>query len=56
MPNDKNPAAVALVSLRRIVDGTCLVCRAPIRGTVRRRYCSNACKMRAKGQRKKAAT
>jgi hypothetical protein len=32
---------------RRIVTTTCGVCGTPVTGTVRRRYCSNRCQVRA---------
>lgn len=36
-----------LAARRRIVSSTCAQCGTPITGTKRRRYCSDACKLRA---------
>jgi hypothetical protein len=41
---------------RRIVTTTCGVCGAPVTGTVRRRYCSNRCQVRAHRARVRART
>lgn len=40
---------------RRIVELTCAVCGTPIAGTLKRRYCSNRCAVRAFRQRQAAA-
>ena len=39
---------------RRIVERTCEVCGQPTSGTLKRRYCSNACRNRASRQRRAA--
>ena len=39
--------ARALAAQRRIVDSNCEVCGTPIRGTKKRRYCSNRCRVAA---------
>jgi hypothetical protein len=36
---------------RRRVDGACVVCGAAFNGTIKRIYCSNRCRQRAKNQR-----
>jgi len=48
-------AASQLASMRRIVSHTCPVCETEFEGLKRAVYCSEACKQRAKYQRKKAA-
>jgi hypothetical protein len=45
--NDAATAARALGAHRRRVTTQCEVCGKAIEGTVRRRYCSGACKVRA---------
>lgn len=44
-----------LAARRQIVESQCVVCGKPIRGTVRRRLCSNRCKVEAYQQRRRAA-
>jgi hypothetical protein len=48
-PENTSPteAARQLAAMRRIVDGYCIVCGTPIRGTTKKRYCSNRCAKRA---------
>jgi hypothetical protein len=43
-----------LAAHRRRVQVTCPECGAPVEGTVRRRYCSPACRLRAARQRQRA--
>jgi hypothetical protein len=42
-----------LVARRRIVEGSCAVCGTAISGTVRRKYCSNRCRVAAYTERKR---
>jgi hypothetical protein len=42
----------ALAARRPVVETTCAVCGAPIAGTRKRRYCGNACTLRAWRERK----
>jgi hypothetical protein len=44
-----------LAQQRKRVAGTCTVCGRAFEGRVGRRYCSNACSMRAYRQRQRAA-
>ncbi len=48
-------AARLSASRRRRVRTTCAVCGREVEGTTRRRYCSNACKLRAARQQHRAA-
>jgi hypothetical protein len=45
---DATVFARALAARRRIVEGVCEVCGAPIQGTSKKRYCGNACRLRAR--------
>ncbi len=40
-------AAQILAALRRRVTTTCVVCGNAVQGTTKRRYCSDACRVRA---------
>jgi predicted nucleic acid-binding Zn ribbon protein len=42
-----------LVARRRIVESSCAVCGTAISGTVRRKYCSNRCRVAAYTERKR---
>ena len=43
-----------LQSLRKIVNGSCVVCEREFAGYVGKKYCSNRCAQRAKYQRNKS--
>jgi predicted nucleic acid-binding Zn ribbon protein len=47
MNTNVGEAARQLASQRRQVVGKCTVCGQPFTGTTKRRYCSEACRVRA---------
>lgn len=47
MSSEQSDAARVLAASRRIVSRHCEMCGKPMKGTVRRRYCSAACDSRA---------
>ena len=54
MDDAASTAAKLLAARRRQVQTRCAVCGISTAGTTKRRYCSNACRQRAKYQRHKA--
>jgi len=55
MQDEIQRAGALIAAQRKQITRPCAVCGAVVTGTAKRRYCSNACKLRAARERKRGA-